>query len=165
MNLYKSNDKRIEVQIQWTISTHQYCCVCSSTNAITIVPEDARMQAFIEITIYIPAGDRCCQSHLIKHRFFDEDLNRLRVHSNSSSLSASEMRKIMESLSIRCDSTLYDQIGDFSLSEKQLVVSTSLTWKNIRQLRDMLTSIRDRYTRSVTQVKSNRLFPNTKKHF
>ena len=59
---------------------------------------------------------------------------------------------MMESLSIRCDSNLYDQIGDFSLSEKYLFVFTRLTWKNTRQLRDMLTLMRDRHTRSVTQT-------------
>ena len=58
----------------------------------------------------------------------------LRVYSNSSSLSASEMTKMMISLSIRCDSTLYDQFRDFSLFEKQFFVFTGLTWENIRQI-------------------------------
>ena len=77
--------------------------------------------------------NRCCQSLLIKHRFYDEDPSHLRVHSNSLSLSASEMTKMMESLLIRCDSTLYGQIRDISLSEQQLFVFMDLTWENIRQ--------------------------------
>ena len=97
-----SNDERIQVQIHRTISTYKYCCVCSFRNAITVVPEDARMQAFIKMKIYIPAGNRCCQSHSIKYRFYDENLSRLRVHLNSSSLTASKMTKMMKSLSIRC---------------------------------------------------------------
>lgn len=59
---------------------------------------------------------------------------------------------MMESLSIKCDSTLYDKIGDFSISEKQLLIFTGLTWEDIMLLRDMLTSMRNRQTRTVTQA-------------
>ena len=89
----KSNYERIEVRIQRTISTHKYYCVCSSKNAITVVPEDARMQAFIKKKICIPAGNRCCRNHLAIHRFYDEDLTRLRVHSNSQVLALQRWQK------------------------------------------------------------------------
>ncbi|GAB1860851.1 THAP domain-containing protein 9 [Camponotus japonicus] len=148
----ESNDERIEVEIQRTVSTHKYCCICSATKNITVIPEEARMQSFIKMRLYIPAGNRCCRTHLIKNRFYEEDLSCLRVYSNSSNLSASELTKMMKNLSIKCDSTLYDKIGDFSLSEKQLFTFTGLTWENIILLRDMLTSMRNRQTRTVTQA-------------
>lgn len=148
----ESNDERIEVQIQRTVSTHKYCCICSAIKNIIVIPEEARMQSFIKLRLHIPAGNRCCRTHLIRNRFYDEDLNRLRVYSNSSNLSASELTKMMESLSIKCDSTLYDEIGEFSLSEKQLLIFTGLTWENIILLRNMLTSMRNRQTRTVTQA-------------
>jgi len=59
---------------------------------------------------------------------------------------------MMESLSIKCDSNLYDKIGDYNLSEKQLLVFTGLTWENIILLRDMLTSMRNRQTRTITHA-------------
>jgi len=148
----ESNDERIEVEIQRTVSTHKYCCICSATKNITVIPEEARMQSFIKMRLYIPAGNRCCRTHLIKNRFYEEDLSCLRVYSNSSNLSASELTKMMKNLSIKCDSTLYDKIGDFSLSEKQLFTFTGLTWENIILLKDMLTSMRNRQTRTVTQA-------------
>lgn len=148
----ESNDERIEVQIQRTVSTHKYCCICSAIKNIIIIPEQARMQSFIKMRLHIPAGNRCCRIHFFKNRFYDEDLSRLRVHSNSSNLSATELKKMMENISIKCDSTLYDKIGDFSLSEKQLLIFTGLTWENVILLRDMLTSMRNRQTRTVTQA-------------
>ena len=37
------NDRRIEVPIERTVSTHRYCCVCSSSNNTTVIPEEARL--------------------------------------------------------------------------------------------------------------------------
>ena len=138
------NDERIEVLVQKTVSTHKYCCVCSSSNETTVIPEIARLQSFIKIGIYVPASNRCCRIPLIKSRFYEECLSRLKVYSNSSKLTSLELTKMTGNLSIQCNSTLYDKIGDFSLSEKQLFIFTSLTWESIIQLRDMLTSMRKR---------------------
>jgi len=109
----ESNIERIEVPIQRTISTHKYCCLCSATTNLSVIPEEARMQSYIKTKIYIPVSNRCCRHHLIKNRFYDEDLGLLKVYSNSSSLSASELTKMMGSLSIKCDSSLYDKITVF----------------------------------------------------
>ena len=55
-------------------------------------------------------------------------------------------------LSVQYNSTLYDKIGDFSLPEKQLFIFTSLIRESIKQLRDMLISMRNRQTHTVTQA-------------
>lgn len=52
------NDETIEVPIQRTVSTHKYCCVCYSSSETTVIPEEARLQAFIKMRIHIPAGNR-----------------------------------------------------------------------------------------------------------
>lgn len=59
---------------------------------------------------------------------------------------------MMENILIKCDSTLYDKIRDFSLSEKQLFIFTGLTWENVILLRDMLTSMQNKQTRTVIQA-------------
>lgn len=148
----ESNIERIEVPIQRTVSTHKYCCLCSAATNLTVIPEEARMQSYINMKIHIPTGNRCCRTHLIKNRFYDEDLGLLKVYSNSSSVSPLELSKMMESLAIKCDSTLYDKLGDYSLSENQLRIFTGLNWENIIFLKDMMTSMRNRQTRSVTQA-------------
>jgi len=106
----ESNIERIEIPIQRTISTYKYCCLCSATTNLSVIPEETRMQSYIETKIHIPVRNRCCRHHLIKNRFYDEDLGLLKVYSNSSSLSASELTKMMKSLSIKYDSSLYDKI-------------------------------------------------------
>ena len=112
----KETDERIEIPLHRTISTHKYCCICSAINNLTVVPQEARMQSYIKMGIYvwyIPGNNRCCRSHLIKQRFFDEDINLLKVHSNSTRVSPSELTKMMQNLTIKCDATLYDQLGKF----------------------------------------------------
>jgi len=50
----ESNNEQIEVEIQRTISTHKYCCICSAKNNIVVIPEEARIQSFIKMRLYIP---------------------------------------------------------------------------------------------------------------
>ena len=59
---------------------------------------------------------------------------------------------MMKNLSIECDSTHFNKIGGFRLLEKQLLIFIGLTWENIIQLRDMLSSVQNRQTRTGTQV-------------
>ncbi|KMQ84444.1 hypothetical protein RF55_17732, partial [Lasius niger] len=56
----------------------------------------------------------------------------------------------METLTVKCDSTLFDQVGESSLSEKQLLIFTGLTWDNLNELKDMMTSLRNKYEQSVS---------------
>jgi len=48
----------------------------------------------------------------------------------------------METLTVKCDFTLFDQVGESSLSEKQLLILTGLTWDNLNELKDIMTSFK-----------------------
>lgn len=37
----------IEIPIQRTVATHKYCCICSLSDNLTIIPEEARISAYI----------------------------------------------------------------------------------------------------------------------
>ena len=74
------------------------------------------------------------------------------MYSNTASLSASKLSKIIETLSIKCDSTLLDKIGKFSLSEKQIKIFTGLSWENLLEIKDSMTSLRNSQSRSVIQA-------------
>ena len=100
------------------------------------------MQSYIQKNIYIPQGNRFCRIHIIKNRFFEEDLKLLKVHSNTMSVIALELSKVMETLSMRCDSSLFVKIGEYSLPEKDLKVFTGLKWEQLNSLNDMLISLR-----------------------
>lgn len=56
----------IEILIQRTVATHKYCCICLLLNNLTTIPEEVQISAYIKKKIYIPCGNRCCKSHLIK---------------------------------------------------------------------------------------------------
>lgn len=58
----------------------------------------------------------------------------------------------METLSIKCDSTLLDKMGEYSISEEQLEVFTELNWENLNTIKDMLISLRNSKSRSVIQA-------------
>ena len=55
-------------------------------------------------------------------------------------------------MTTECDTTILDKVGDFSLSEEKIHLFTGLTWENIIELLEMLTSVRNNQTRNVTEA-------------
>jgi len=143
--------KRIEVSIQRTISTHKYCCLCSATTNLSVIPEEVHIQSYIKIKIHIPTGNRCCRHYLIKNRFYDKDLGLLKVFSNSSSISTSELTKMIESFYQMWFQPLWQNWRLQSFQETTSCLHRS-TWENIILLRDMMTSMLNRQTRIITQT-------------
>ena len=90
----------------------------TSMRNLTVILEGPRIQSYIKKEMFIPPGNRCYTNHILKNRIYEGDLGHFRVYSNTTSLSASELSNIMETLSIKCDSTLLDKIDKFNLSEK-----------------------------------------------
>ncbi|KAH0546708.1 hypothetical protein KQX54_014027 [Cotesia glomerata] len=119
-----------EVLIKRTISTHGYCCLCNNTIDLTVIPQKALMQSFIKRRVFIPDGNRCCRSHLINKRFYDEALDLIRVHSNWTRISSVELSNMMENFSVECDSTLLDKMDDYRVSDEKLRVLNGLKCEN-----------------------------------
>lgn len=151
--VYNDTEECIEVQINRTVSTHRYCCVCySSDKHLIVIPQNARMQSMIKRRIFIADGNRCCENHLINTRFYEEDFNLLKVYCNWSILRASELSKIMKNFAVECDATLLDKMNDFRISDEQLYIYTGLKRENLIELQDLLTSMRNTGSRTVTQA-------------
>ena len=53
---------------------------------------------------------------------------------------------------MRCDSSLFDKIGEYSLPEKDLEVFTGLKWEQLNSLNDMLISLRNSQSCSAIQA-------------
>ena len=49
----------------------------------------------------------------------------------------------MEILVIKCDSPVFDKIGELSLSEKQIKIFTGLFRENFLEIKDLMTSLRN----------------------
>ena len=58
----------------------------------------------------------------------------------------------METLSTKCDSTLLDKIGEFSPSEKQIQIFTGLSWENLFEIKDSMTSLCNSQSCSMIQT-------------
>lgn len=152
------SETSIELPFKRVVSTHKYCIICESRNQLNVIPLEARLQAFSQLRIYIPKGNRCCTTHLIKKRFYADNLQLLRIHSLSSSIEISEVSFFLENMAINVDSSLLSRIENFSLSEEQLHTFTGLNWENIEKLRGLLISLRNSEARTVTQALVTFLF-------
>lgn len=144
--------EKVLLPIPRTVSTHSYCCLCKGKTNLQLIPEKARTQAYVKRGIYVPVGNRCCQSHIIKDRFYESDLTYLSIHSNTSEVSTTEITNIIKSMSIKIDSTLFNRIKDQSISEEQIHVFTGLSWENINDLTKEITSMRNNSKRTVMQA-------------
>ncbi|XP_043287510.1 uncharacterized protein [Venturia canescens] len=144
--------EHVEMMFPRVISSHKYYCVYGSKSGITVVPFEARVQAFVRKRIFIPNGNRCCKSHIIKKRFYEEDIRDLRIHSNTSTFEIPDLEKLMTQLTISSDSMILDKIGEYAFPEERLTILTGLSWENILKLRDMMTSMRNTESRNVIQA-------------
>ena len=102
--------EHIRIQIQRSVATYKYCCVYYKAQDLTVVPKQPRMQSYVRKRIYIPEGNRCCRARLIKGRFFNEELSRLRVYSNFAKVKDSELSELLEGLTIECDTMILDRV-------------------------------------------------------
>lgn len=148
----KKYEDYVELPIPRTVSTHKYCFLCKEKQNLIQVPFNARKQVYIARKIYIPEGNRCCEQHLIKKRFYELEMNRIDIKSRCSSIKVSDVTYLLVNLRIDVDKELTDKIADFSLPEDRLIILTGLTWENLIYLREMLTSLRNSESRSVTQA-------------
>lgn len=103
-------EEYVEFQIKRVKTTHIYCTVCESKQQLTIVPLNARLQAFIKRKIFIPKRNRCCPNHLIKKPFFEDDLPLLRVYSNHSFLEKGEVLQFLNLLANNVGLTLHNRV-------------------------------------------------------
>lgn len=142
----------IEMPYPRVIVTHKYCFVCGATKGITTVPLQARREAFSKRRLFIPENNRCCQIHLIKKKLYEETLEQLRPYSNSSLMTADDLKKIIEYFTARSESTVSDRVGDLTLPERDIQAFTGLSWENVKLLSEKLTSMRDSQGRNKTQA-------------
>lgn len=145
-------DDIIELPYRRVVSTHNCCFMCRNKSGFVVVPFEAREQAFVEKQIFIPEGNRCCKEHLINKKFYADELQNFRVVSHSSLITATDLTRLLKSLSITSDRELHHRIGDFSISEERIRVLTGVNWEQLIELREMMTSLRNTDNRSATQA-------------
>ena len=117
----------IEMPINRTVSTHSYCCICFKSDIKSrVIPLEARLQVYMKKRIFIPKENRCCTEHLIKNRFYDNEIQNISIFSNTLKIEKSELVQFLGEMSNRCETTLHQQIGNFALSEERIKSFTGL---------------------------------------
>lgn len=131
------------------VPTHGYRFVCGSWRNFIKASLRLRKQVFIKRRLFVPDGNRCCQTHFIKNILYEDYLIGLYAQSNSSKLEPTEVKQYLEWLSNMSESPLRLEIGDLTLSPELLKAVTELTWYNIDVLRKLMTSIKNSSTKHV----------------
>lgn len=152
LNNPKEIKPTVELPLKRTFTSHSVCCVCKDTNKLILVPLNARLQCFNELKIFIPDGNRVCSKHLIKKRFFQDELKLIQVYCNTSFLTADEICLFLYEISNITSQTFLDKIKSSELSEKQLFSFTSLSDNQLQELSKLLVSMRSSHSRDVTQA-------------
>lgn len=147
-----SEEDYVELPLQRTIATHRYCFICSKECNIQSVPKKARLQVYTTKNIYIPAGNRCCPSHLVNDRVYEEDLNQIIIHSNKAKLKVTEITEMFKTLSIDVTMTQLGKIEKKCLPHNQLSIFTGYSYEQIEELEEELVTLRNSSERSTLQA-------------
>ena len=102
--------------------------------------------------LFVPPNNRCCITHLIKNRLFEDDLLRLRVLANSSLVEVNDRAMYIDWVTVHASSSIKEQFGHYDLSAERLKVFTDLTWEQVETLRDKLHTMTNTEGRSVMQA-------------
>lgn len=148
----------VELPFPRVVSTHGYCFLCGSSTYIISVPIQARLQVFQNRKIFVPNGNRCCPSHLIKGKFYIEDLKMIEIHFNTSNIEVPDLTNFMNELSNNCNLELKHRIGDGTLSDRRLEALTGYTLENLNEICGKMKSMRNSKTRTVLQALVTFLF-------
>lgn len=137
--------------IQRTSCSEKYCIVCGALDNRLRVPFEARLHCYSKMKIFIPNGARICREHLLNSRFYQDDLDKIKVCSQSSRISVNEVTRLIEGLKIESNKSLLNQAADFELSDDRFKTLTGLTIENFKVLRSMIKSSKDSVNRTVNE--------------
>ena len=98
-----SSPPSVLLNIPSTSKSHARCFVCKRQGSkMFVLSQDARFKAFIDSNILIPAGARCCGSHLDSHRMLtSESFTNINTQANSST-NRTSIVKLLEHLRQTC---------------------------------------------------------------
>lgn len=142
----------IEILFDSVVKSHRYCFICKSTKNLSSVPFDARIDVFSRRRLFISKGNRCCHSHMIKKRFYDDEIEKMKIYSNDLTVEISEVAAFIEKLFDFANLEVHDYIGKFKLSDERIKILTGYDWEKLKILTDMFSSLRNSKNRNSIQA-------------
>lgn len=135
-------DDSMEFNIKRVAINHKSCTICKLVPpGMKVIPIEARVQVYKKAKIYIPVGNRCCSTHLIGSIFFEDEIQKLEVVSNCTTLRSAEVESFFKSIS-DVSGSLFDKIKDQTVSDSEIHHLTGLRWENIKVLERKLVSLK-----------------------
>lgn len=147
-----SDEQYVLMPFKRPAATHKYCCICGAKSGLVVIPFQARLRLYIDERIYIPIENRCCPGHLLKDRLYADDIKKMAIISSLSYIPVTELKKFLDTLSLKVDETLLNKIGDYNMPEDRIFAITGYTWENIVEVRNLLKSMRNSHIRDITQA-------------
>ena len=151
---------KIMVEIPRTTASHSHCVVCSRGTNLTIVPNEAFLDAFIKNNILIPMDCRCCREHLTSDKTLtNESVANLTAISNNTKLTGYEVKMLLDNLRHSAKIGLFNKFAKSStITEEECFRYTGLTKERFGSLRNDLVSLRNSPERKKSQVLPTYLF-------
>jgi len=78
-----------------TIVTQRKCCICGSHSGRHRIPTEALLQAWSEVEVFLPHGNRCCKSHIKESLFNEEALHTLKSSTALKSYTVMNRNRLM----------------------------------------------------------------------
>ena len=66
----------------------------------------------------------------------------MKIHAHSSYIKVPDLEKLFQAMSLKMDKKITDKIADFSFPKDRIVTFTSLNWKQLKSLREVMSSLR-----------------------
>ncbi|CAC5360913.1 unnamed protein product [Mytilus coruscus] len=112
-----SSPPSVCLNIPGASNSHARCVVCKTPGPkFLVVSSDARVQAFIDGNVLIPAGARCCSSHFQENGFLKTECFDIMSKSENSSSNRTSIVKLLTHMRETCQKTQnkidFDNIGE-----------------------------------------------------
>ncbi|XP_075681005.1 uncharacterized protein LOC142646305 [Dermatophagoides pteronyssinus] len=146
------NPELFEVPYFRSVSTHAYCFICSGSSDLKSIPLEARLQVFRMRQVFVPANNVCCKRHMIGKLLHDDEVGNIRIASDRCEMSRVEMNIFPNSLSPNFRGSIFENLANRTISDTHLKTLTGFCWRQIEQLREWMSSMRDTEGRSAIQA-------------
>lgn len=137
------------------LSSHAYCFICRKPGPkLIVVPANPRYEIFVQTSILLPAGIRCCPSHLVGERFTNSAIysmcngDRFKTETNFTTAEILTLLNNVRNIALKSKSKRLDFDDAVSLKDADYHNLIGLSRDHFNDLCSYISNIRDTKVRS-----------------
>ncbi|CAC5424087.1 unnamed protein product [Mytilus coruscus] len=126
----------VSLKIPSTSKSHAYCCICKKPGPkLIVISPDVRTATYVDNSILIPSGNRCCPNHICDGHLNDDALCRIKT-TDESFVNRTYLLEIMNKMrkKIRESTSRRLNFDDSNLSEPDYITMTGLSKINFSEV-------------------------------